>query len=285
MKSMVSAPISSALSRRAMVALMLAMALAAVVGLVAWGPVGLVPHMHHFADEGWWLGVNNGTNVLSHLPLVPIGIWGLWRVSRLPLHEPLRWIWGWFFVCQMLATLGGMFYHLAPGDAAFIWDQVPKSAACSLFAFAFLAERIDRRCGNAAAIALALIAALLAGIWWLYSLHHDGVGDLRPLIWLEMLPVLLVATGAWTLSGHLLSRQDWMRSQISFAVAQTVDWADREVFEWTHQVIGGHSVRHLALAACVGWVAYRLGQETASTKEATASAAVVEPSTLGQVAS
>lgn len=274
---------SSPLSRRATVALMLAMALAAVVGLVAWGPVGLVPHMHHFVDEGSWSGVPNGINVLSHVPLIPIGFWGIWRVSRLPLNEPLRWIWGWFFLCQMLATLGGMFYHLAPGDSAFIWDQVPKSAACSLFAFAFLAERIDRRFGESPAIATALIAALLSGVWWLVSLHHDGVGDLRPLIWLEMLPVLLVATGAWTLRGHLLSRQDWMRSQISFLVAQTVDWTDATVFELTHHVIGGHSVRHLALAACVGWVAYRLGQETVRPHEKTASKAVSGTSTLEAV--
>jgi hypothetical protein len=270
-------PMSSNLSRRSTVALMLAMALAAIVGLVAWGPVGLVPHMHHFVDEGTWMGVPNGLNVLSHLPLVPIGLWGIWRVSRLRWNEPLRWIWGWFFVCQMLATLGGMFYHLAPGDSAFIWDQLPKSAACSLFAFAFLAERIDRRFGQPSAIALALIACLLGGMWWLYSLHHDGVGDLRPLIWLEMLPVLLVATGAWSLSGYLLSRRDWMRSQISFVVAQTLDWSDGGMFDLTHHTIGGHSLRHLALAACVGWVAYRLGQETVAPKQSTtASGAVVD---------
>lgn len=273
-------PMSSSLSRRATVALMLAMALAAMVGLVAWGPVGLVPHMHHFVDEGPWLGLPNGINVLSHVPLIPVGLWGIWRVSRLPSNEPLRWIWGWFFLCQMLATLGGMFYHRMPGDSAFIWDQLPKSAACSLFAFAFLAERIDRRFGEPPAVAGALIACLLGGLWWLYSLHHDGLGDLRPLIWLEMLPVLLVATGAWSLSGHLLSRQDWMRSQISFVVAQTVDWTDAGVFELTHHAIGGHSVRHLALAACVGWVAYRLGQETPRASKTTAPEAVVEPSAL-----
>jgi hypothetical protein len=56
-----------------------------------------------------------------------------------------------------------------------------------------------------------------------------------------------------------LTRADWLRSQISFAVAQTVDWGDKAIFEGTGQVISGHAVRHLALAACVGWVAYRLG--------------------------
>jgi hypothetical protein len=61
------------------------------------------------------------------------------------------------------------------------------------------------------------------------------------------------------LHGHLLTRADWLRSQISFAVAQTVDWSDKAIYEGTGHFISGHAVRHLALAACVGWVAYRLG--------------------------
>ncbi|MDE2593823.1 MAG: hypothetical protein KGL57_06260 [Burkholderiales bacterium] len=239
--------------------LMLAMALAAMVGLIAWGPVVLVSHMHHFADRRTWHGIPNAVNVWSHLPLIPIGIWGLWRVSCLPATERLRGIWFWFFVCQLLATLGGMVYHWAPSDTSFIWDQVPKSAASTLFALAFLAERADRRLGHANAIATGLIASLLGGIWWLYTLGLDGVGDLRPLMWLEMMPVLLVATGAWTLNGHLLTRHDWMRSQLSFVLAQALDWGDRWFFEATGQAISGHSLRHLALAACCGWVAYRLG--------------------------
>ena len=251
---------AQAVSRKATAAMMAAMALAGVVGLVAWGPVDLVPHVHVFADTGLWLGVPNGVAVLTHLPLVPLGFWGLWRVWRLPQGEPLCWIWGWFFVCQMLATVGGMWYHTSPGDTAFIWDQLPKSAACSLFAFAFLAERINPRFGSSAAIGVALGGTLLGGIWWLYTLHASRLGDLRPLLWLEMLPVVLVATGAWTLSGRLLSRQDWLRSQISFLVAQTVDWLDQPIHEWTSGAIGGHSIRHLALAACVGWVAFRLGK-------------------------
>ena len=279
------AEMSPPLTRRATVTLMLAMALAGVVGLVAWGPVVLVSHMHHFADQRSWQGVPNVVNVLSHMPLVPIGVWGLWRVSRLPSGESLRWIWFWFFVCQLLATFGGMVYHWAPSDVTFIWDQVPKSAASTLFAFAFLAERVDRRLGQANAIATALIASLLGGIWWLYTLGLDHVGDLRPLMWLEMLPMLLVATGAWTLSGHLLTRHDWMRSQLSFVLAQALDWGDRSIFEYNHGVISGHSLRHLALAACCGWVAYRLGGSLPSRLTRHGKQARPEASALSELAS
>lgn len=251
--------LSPVLSRRATMALMFAIALAGAAGLVAWGPVGLVPHMHQFADTRRLLDTPNGANVWSHLPLLPIGVWGLWRVSRLPGEESLRGVWAAFFCCQMLATLGGMAYHWRPEALSLVWDQVPRSAACALFASAFLAERIDPRFGGPPVIAVALGAACLGGVWWLWSLQAWGLGDLRPLLWLELCPMAIVATGAWNLHGHLLTRNDWMRSQLSFVVAQTVDWFDAPIYEWTGQWLSGHAIRHLALAACVGWVAYRLG--------------------------
>src|SRR5690606_18841412 len=133
---------SPVLTRRATVALMLAMAVAATAGLLAWGPVGVSAGTHQFADARALWGVPYGGNVWSHLPLLPIGVWGLWRVSRLPATEPLRWVWACFFCCQMLATVGGMIYHWRPHDASFVWDHVPRSAACALFSAAFLAERI-----------------------------------------------------------------------------------------------------------------------------------------------
>lgn len=260
--------LSPLLSRRATVALMFAVALAGAAGLVAWGPVGLVPHTHQFADSRWWLETPNGVNVWSHLPLLPIGVWGLWRVSLLPREEPLRWVWAAFFCCQMLATVGGMAYHWRPDELSFVWDQLPRSAACILFASAFLAERIDPRFGGPAFIGIALVAVGLGGLWWLGSLRAWGVGDLRPLWWLELCPMAIVATGAWNLQGHLLSRNDWMRSQLSFVIAQTVDWFDAPIYEWTGHWLSGHSIRHLALAACVGWVAYRLGGHRARAPKA-----------------
>jgi hypothetical protein len=178
----------------------------------------------------------------------------------------------------MAATFGGMFYHWQPNDLTFVGESLPRSAACALFAAAFLAERIDRRFGGQTAIAIALLATALGGLWWLATLQAWGLGDLRPLVWLELSPIAMVAAGAWTLHGHLLTRQDWMRSQLSFVVAQTVDWADAPIYEMSNHWISGHGMRHLALAACVGWVAYRLGanQKRIRAEEAALAAAHAE---------
>lgn len=234
------------------------MAIATILGLLAWGPVGLSSRMHHYADERIIWGVPHAMNVWTHIPLIPLGLWGLWRVASLKGYDELRRVWGLFFVCQILATVGGMVYHWAPSDHMFVWDQMPKSAACSLMACAFLAERMDPRWGAVSTVSVAIGLNVLGGIWWLVSPAWFGVGDLRPLLWLEFMPTLLVAAGAWSVPGRLLTRQDWMRSLASFVVAQTVDWADGPIFSALGG-LSGHSIRHLSLAVCVGWIAYRLG--------------------------
>lgn len=236
------------------------MAVSVVLGLLAWGPIGLSAGQHHYADARTIWGVPNAMNVWTHLPLVPLGAWGWWRVSRLRGHDDLRRVWSLFFVCQMLATVGGMVYHWAPSDRLFVWDQMPKSAACTLMACAFLSERIDVRWGSTTVLSGALGLNLLGGVWWLLSPLWLGVGDLRPLLCFEFLPTLLVAAGAWRLPGSgLLTREDWMRSLASFVVAQAVDWADAPIFNALGG-LSGHSLRHLSLAVCVGWIAYRLGR-------------------------
>lgn len=253
-----SPPTPAQLNRRSSLAMLLALVAASLMGLLAWGPVELSHHTHVFADQRAWLGIPNASNVLSHLPLIPLGLWGLHRVSQLQPGESLRAVWALFFSCQILATFGGMIYHWAPSDAVYVWEALPRSAACTFMACAFLAECVDRRWGSPAALLVAFGACVLSGLWWLATYRLSGTGDLRPLLWLEYMPTLLVATGAWNLSGHLLTRQDWQRSLISFVVAQTVDAADGQILTalgW----VGGHAIRHLALAACVAWLAYRLG--------------------------
>lgn len=246
------------LGRRSSVALLAAMAVASLLGLLVWGPVGLSTHTHAYADERTLFGVPHAMNVWTHMPLLPLGLWGLWRVRALPAGESLRLVWALFFLCQMLATIGGMAYHWAPHDTLFVWDQMPKSAACALMSCAFLAERVDERWGAPPAVFGALLLSAAGGLWCWATLSLQGEGDLRPLLWLEFMPTALVATGAWNLSGRLLTRGDWMRSLFSFVFAQTVDWADRGIYVASGW-ISGHSIRHLALAACVAWIAYRLG--------------------------
>jgi hypothetical protein len=247
------------LKRRSSLVMLFALVAASLMGFIAWGPVELTPRSHWFADQRTLFGISNAINVLSHVPLIPLGIWGLWRVAQLPQGEPLRMVWALFFASQMLATVGGMAYHLAPSDHLYVWEQLPKSAACTFMACAFLAEWIDLRWAGVLAMSGAVLANITGAVWWVATLHWFGAGDLRPLLWLEFMPTMLVATGAWNLAGRVLGRQDWQRSLISFVVAQFVDWADPKIFS-ALGYFSGHSVRHLALASCVAWLAYRLGR-------------------------
>lgn len=271
------------LNRRSSLVMLFALVAASLVGLLAWGPVELTRHSHGFADQRAWLGVPNAFNVLSHLLLIPFGLWGWQRVARLPAGEPLRLVWALFFTAQLLATLGGMAYHWAPSDQRYVWDQLPKSMACTFMACAFLAERINLSWASPPALLAASTANVLAGLWWIGTLGVHGSGDLRPLLWLEFMPTLLVATGAWNLTGRLLRRQDWQRALISFVLAQGVDWCDQTIWAASGWV-SGHCLRHVALASCVGWLAYRLGRDLSPAQPAATAELVPRPQHRGSKA-
>ena len=58
-----------------------AIILLATVGILAavfrCPPIAQHPAYHRFADQRQWLGVPNGLNVLSNLPVAFVGLWGL----------------------------------------------------------------------------------------------------------------------------------------------------------------------------------------------------------------
>ena len=244
------------LSQRCTVVLLAALGLATLAGLLAYGPITLATDAHRLADQRHWLGLPNAADVLSHLPVALAGAWGAWRIRQLAAPDPLRRPWRWFFLATVVAGLLGAWHHVAPADASFVLSQVARSAACALLLLVFLAERVDDRWGGFHPVAGMVIAALLGGLWWAWTSWSDGQGDLRPLLWLGLLPLLLALAGLWSLPGSRVSGHDWLIALLAFAAAHALQAIDAPVMRATG-FVSGHTLHHLALAGCIGWLAYR----------------------------
>lgn len=244
------------LTRRCTMALLFSLALATLVGLVALGPVTLQVGAHLFADErplGW---VPNASNVLTHLPLFAVGWWGWRRMRALDAPADLKRPWSWFFVAAVPAGLLGGLYHWAPDDTRFVLSQMTRSFTSVLLLCVFLAERVDRRWGSRPVLLGWLAATLLGGLWWAGTRHIEGAGDLRPLLWIGLSPLLLVPAGIWRLPGSRMSGAHWLVVLLLFAVAHLLQWADVAVMLALDGAASGHALHHLALAGCIGWLAY-----------------------------
>jgi hypothetical protein len=248
--------VTEQLGRRCALAILAALALAMVVGLLAWGPVPLDAAAHQYADQRRWLGLPHALNVLASLPLLAVGVWG-WHATRSSSWPTaLRTPWQAFHVCVALGSLAAVAYHAAPSDGGYLVAQLVTSAGFVLLTAGMLAERVSTTFGSRAAMAAAaaLLAATAAAVG--VGAGAAGATDLRPILLLQWLPVLLIPAGVLGLPGRHTRGMDWIVMLVAFSLSKAFDLADTPIFASTGW-ISGHALMHLSLAGVAGRLAYR----------------------------
>lgn len=229
--------------------------------LASFGPaVAQHAQYHAFADQRSWWGVPCVLDVLSNVPFAVAGAWGLlalwhWQPSqtgalKAELHAQQRRLAGLFFVGLLLTALCSSVYHWHPDNAGLALDRLGMVVAFAGLLGLAVADRISGRAGVMVAVALLLTGPLSVAVWF-------QSGNLLPWVVLQaggMLLMLCLATqrplaGAWGLSlGAVLA---W------YAVAKLLELGDQQVFDWTHGLVSGHSLKHL-VAALAAWPVLRV---------------------------
>src|SRR3982751_375813 len=112
-----------------------------------------------FADERTWHSVPNAMDVLSNLPFLAIGVWGLrwlhWldrsHVERAPsTDEPpvntldCAWI---FFAGLIACAAGSVFYHLQPDLLRLAADRAGMAIAFAGLIGLAVCDRVSQRAG------------------------------------------------------------------------------------------------------------------------------------------
>ncbi len=198
---------------------------------------------HAFADARSWLGLPNALDVLTNLPFLLAGLFGLREALHRPA-TPVRHAWIAFFAGVTLVAFGSGWYHLAPTNASLVWDRLPMTVAfTSLFA-AVLGETIAPRLARRT-----LLPAILGGVasvfWW------QQRDDLRPYFAVQLLalvgvPVLLA------LFRQRGEHRNWLVAGLGcYALAFAAEHSDTVLFGLTGGAFSGHSLKHgLAALAC-----------------------------------
>ncbi len=250
----------SQLNRRCALVTLLALTLSIGVGLLAWGPVLLHLNTHSYADARTLFGVPNGASAAFSLPMVLTGAWGWRALGRSVWPASVQRPWRLYFGCITLAGGLSAAYHLVPSDFGYLAAQATAAGAFVMLLCGVLAERMDARFGTPRACVAALAMVVLAtGVSSL-----GAAADMRPLLMLQLLPVLLFPAGALSLRGHHTRRADWLLMLSLYALARVFDWGDAVVMRFTGGALSGHALMHLCLAGMVAWLAYRAGTGTAS---------------------
>lgn len=238
----------SSLRTRAL--LVIALALVVLVILAVRAPIPQPPEYHAFADARTMLGIPRALDVLSNLPFLVVGAYGLAiRKTWGPrvLSAAGRWAYVVFFAGVLLTALGSGYYHLAPTNERLFWDRMPMTIGfMSLFA-AQLGERTDPRITKAMLIPL-LILGFASVLYWDVTerAHH---GDLRPYVFVQGFPIVaLIVMLAVYPPRYDGARYLWLTIAF-YALAKILESHDARIFALTGNLVSGHALKHLAAGA------------------------------------
>ena len=136
---------------------------------------------HAFADCRTFWAIPNFLNVISNLPFLVGGAWGLalvWngRGGFIDAREQLPYLV--FFLGAFLTCFGSAYYHAAPDNPRLVWDRLPMTLGFAGLVSAALAERVDLKLGLRALWPLLLLGVITV-IYW-YATESRGRGNLIP---------------------------------------------------------------------------------------------------------
>ena len=231
--------------------LLAASALACIVAAIVTPPMAQPLSYHAFADCRTIWSIPNFFNVLSNLPFLVGGAWGLamiWRGAGafIDPREQLPYLV--FFLGALLTAFGSAYYHLAPDNPRLVWDRLPMTLGFAGLVAAAIAERADLRLGLKSLWPLLAVGAGTV-IYW-YATERMGAGNLIPYGlyqgWSILVIVLLIGlfpAGRYSHGGFLVWAAGW------YGLAKVFETYDLGVFRLTGGVMSGHTIKHV-LASC-----------------------------------
>lgn len=244
---MTDAPDSS-LQRRVIV--LMTLVIATIIAVAVMKPIHQDPAYHRFADTRSVLGLANGWNVLSNIPFLIVGLAGVALFRRYD-PGPLRGAWLTLFSGIALVSAGSGYYHWRPNDATLVWDRLPMTIGFMALFAALVGEYVDERIGRRLLVPLIIIGIASVG-WWVWS------GDLRPYVWVQFAPLLLIAALALLFRSRYTHHVLLFPAVLLYAVAKVLEAEDRRIFEVTRGALSGHSLKHVVAAAACGAIVLML---------------------------
>ena len=215
------------------------------VAMAIHGPIAQIDGYHEFADTRALLGVPNAGDVLSNAGFFLVGGWGLWALRESPRRRALGSAslgFTVFLAALVLTALGSAWYHLAPDNARLVWDRLPIALACGGLLAGYYAD--THEAPNAVALNAVLAIAAVASVAWWSVTDRSGIGDLRPYLFIQFAPLLLVPAWQALAQSPRSERIAFGLVIALYAAAKAAELGDRIVFE-ALGFVSGHTMKHL----------------------------------------
>ncbi|RYF72032.1 MAG: hypothetical protein EOO22_11545 [Comamonadaceae bacterium] len=206
-----------------------------------------------FADERAWHHLPNAMDVLSNVPFLAIGVWGLrWLhwLDRSQQRAPhgagdpptntldCAWL---FFAGLIASAAGSAFYHLQPDVLRLAADRAGMTVAfAGLIGFA-VCERVSQRAGWVAAWTTLASGLLAVAVW-----HETGNVTPWAVVQFGGMALVLTLTLAKPMHDAVGLKLGWVI--FFYALAKGFELGDHAIYEATQHLVSGHSLKHLTAA-------------------------------------
>jgi hypothetical protein len=210
-------------------------------------PIAQDPGYHVFAEQRTVFGIANFWNVVSNLPFIAVGVFGLGRLSHVP-HDALRLPCLLLCLGVILVGLGSGWYHYRPATATLVWDRLPMTITFMALFSLVLSDRVSVRLGRTLLWPLVGAGAASVAYWYWTELRLQG--DLRAYAVVQFLPLLLIPTMLLLSRGRWLST-GWLWGVLAaYVLAKVAEFHDRALLDITG-FASGHSLKHVLAAIAV----------------------------------
>ena len=229
--------------------------------LMVQGPIVTPMRYLTLADNRQWLSIPNAWNVLSNIPFLIVGVWGLsvlFKPNVIVFRQPREKIfYVLFFFGVFLAGLGSMYYHWTPDYFHLMWDRFAITVAMTGFFCAIIAERISINFSRFILWPL-LILSFFSVYYWYYSTTQNNE-DIRIYVFFSVsLPALLIPIMLLLFKTNYTQSQYIWIAFIFFIIGRICEGYDLAIYKLFKYWLSGHTLKHLWMALSCLLILYYL---------------------------
>lgn len=206
---------------------------------------------HNFADQRTYYNIPYFYNVISNLGFLIVGVMGLIFLNVSSMHgfkdAKEKRMYKLFFLALILGSYGSAYYHWNPNNLSLFWDRLPVAIALMIFQAAIISDHISSQLGHKMLVPLMLMGTASV-IYWEYT-EMNLRGDLRFYGLVYLLPSLIIPIMLWKLPSRYTHTCYLWGAVAYMSLARAAEFLDHQIYALSGNLISGHTVKHLSLAA------------------------------------
>jgi hypothetical protein len=204
---------------------------------------------HDFADQSRVWGIPHFYDVVTNIPFLFVGIYGLFVTKRND--------WRCFFIGFILTAFGSSYYHLDPHNETLVWDRLPMTIS--------FMSLLSAMCQDYKQDWVKLYPCLVVGIssvifWALFDeLLFYGVVQFGSILWI--LALLVHMRSPYFTRVYLVS------AFLCYTFAKLFEMQDKNIYHLTFRIVSGHNLKHLSAALGGVFIILHLYEENNRPKQ------------------